>query len=113
MPTLPLDHGCFEIQCELVDAVRERWAKNVVVAFREEATAFVHLNKSVAAFDCFEFVREIARRAVANVPVIEVVRRAHKDRWIFLRRVFRPVDVGRDPYAVAHRDHQFAFDDRD
>src|ERR1044071_6781561 len=90
---------------ELVDAVGEWWAENVVVAFREEAAALVHLDKRVAALHRFELVREIARGAVADVPVIEVVRRAHEDRRILLRCVLWMIDVSRDLDAVAHRDH--------
>src|SRR6185437_5400702 len=98
---------------ELVDSVRERWTENVVVALREEAAALVHLDEHVTTLHGFELARKIARRAVADVPVVEVVRRAHEDRRVFLRRVFGPVDVGSDPDAIAHRNHELALDDRD
>src|SRR5688500_20108285 len=63
---------------EFVDAVSQRWSKDVVVSLREEASAFVHLHVGVAAFDGFEFAREIPRHAVADVPEVEVVGRSEE-----------------------------------
>ena len=76
-------------------------------------SALVHLDEHVAALDGFELVGQIARQAVANIPEIEVVRRAHKDRWIFLRRVFGAIDVSCHTLAVAHWHHKLALDDCD
>src|SRR5215831_15909021 len=74
-------------------------------------TPLVHLYESVSALHCFQFGAEITRRAAANIPEIEVVGSTNEDRWIFFRRVFGTIDIGRHAFTVAHRNHQLAFDD--
>src|SRR5262245_49070130 len=74
-------------------------------------TAFVHFDECVSALHCFQFVGEIARHTVANVPDIEVVGRANENYWILFGCVFRAIDVGRHAFSVAHRNHQLALDD--
>ena len=83
VPTLPLDHGCLEIH-DSSSSPSERWAENVVVALREEVTAFVHLNKRVATLDGSQLICQFARSAIAHVPEVDVVGCAHKDGWLFL-----------------------------
>jgi hypothetical protein len=75
--------------------------------------ALVHHDVCIAAFDRVERRAHIAHHAVAHVPEIKVVGRARKDGRIFFRRVFRAIDVGRHPLAVAHWDHDLAIDDGD
>src|SRR5881394_41693 len=65
-------------------AVAQRRTENVVVAFREKVSALVHLDKGITALDRVELATQVARQPVAHVPEVEVVRRAHKDRWVFL-----------------------------
>ena len=96
-----------------VGAVGERRAENVVVALGEKVPALVHLDIGIAALDGVEFGAHVARRAVAHVPEIEVVRRADKDDGVFLRSVLGAVDVGGHALAVAHRHHELALDDGD
>ena len=98
---------------ELVVGVGERRAENVVVAFGEEVASLVHLDHDVAALDGFEFGGHVAIGAEADVPEIEVVRRAAEDDGIFLACVLRPVDVGGHARAVLHGHHHLAVDDGD
>src|SRR5262249_52589051 len=113
------DHADFAVRPRLfgypregVIAVTERSAQDVVVPLGEEMTALVHLDEGVSALDRVKLVAHIARRAVANVPEIEVIWRPHEDRGVFLRRVFRAIDVRRHALAIAHRYHQLALDNR-
>src|SRR4029079_1063404 len=64
---------------EFVVAVAERRAEDVVVPLGEKVTTLIHLDESVAPLHRLELIRHIARRAVADVPEIEVVRSSHED----------------------------------
>ena len=94
-----------------VVAVGDRRTEDVVVAFREEMPALVLSDVGVAALDGVQDVRHVGGHAVANVPEVEVVRRLHHDRRHLRAGSLRHVDVGREPYAVAHRHHHLALDD--
>src|SRR5271170_5151573 len=95
---------------EFVVTIGQRRPKDVVLTFREEVPAFVHLNKDIAALDSFELRGHVARRTELHVPVVEVVGSANKDDGVFLRRIFGPIDVGCHALAVAHGDHQLTVD---
>ena len=95
---------------ESVVAVGGR-SENVVVALGEEVAALVLDDVGVAALDGRQRRTQVCRHAIADVPVVEVVRGAHPDGRHFRRRILRPVDVGREPHAVAHRHHHLALDD--
>ena len=73
-------------------------------------SSLVHLDVDVSALYRVEFSRHVTRRAVADIPKIEVIWSANKDRRIFLRCVFRPIDIGRHALTVTHRDHELALD---
>src|SRR5262249_44816608 len=105
--------GLFGYPRKGVIAVTERRAQDVVVPFGEEMTALVHLDEGISALDRIKLVGHVARRAIANVPEVEVIRRPHEDRGVFLRRVFRTIDVRRHALAIAHRYHKLALDNRD
>src|SRR5262249_11778592 len=111
-PYLAVRPGLFGYPREGVIAVTERRAQDVVVPLGEEMTALVHLDEGVSALDCVKLVAHIARRAVANVPEIEVIWRPHEDRGVFLRRVFRAIDVRSHALAIAHLYHELPLDDR-
>ena len=112
VPTLPFDQLAGN-PFQRVVAIGQRRAENVVIAFRKKVTALVHGDVRVTAFDGFDDTAHIARNAIAHVPVIEVVRRANKHHRIFSRRVFRAIQIRRHAFAVAHTNHQLAFDDGD
>ena len=95
---------------ERVVAVGRR-AEDVVVALREEMAALVLDDVGVAPLHRSQRRRQVARHAVAHVPVIEVVGRPHPDDRNLRRRILRAVDVGRQPNAVSHRHHHLALDD--
>ena len=90
--------------------IRKRSAEDIVIAFRKEVAAFVHLDKRVAALHGSQFRGEIARCAQFHVPVIEIVGSAHEDNGYFLRRIFRTINIGRHALSVPHGNHDFAID---
>ncbi len=99
---------------EVVDrlvAVGDRRAENVVVAFGEEMAALVLPDVGIAALDGRENRGHVGRHAVAHVPEVEVVRGLDEHDRHLPGRILRPVDVGRQPHAVFHRDHHAPFDD--
>ena len=75
--------------------------------------ALVLHDVGVAALDRGQRRGHVGGHAVAHVPEVEVVGRPHPDRRHLAGRVLRPVDVGREPDAVAHRHHHLALDDGD
>src|SRR5262249_22691461 len=97
---------------EGVIAITERRAPDVVVSLGEKKAALVPLDASGPPPDRLARTAPIARRAIAYVPKIEVVRSPNEDRGVFLRRVFRAIDVRRHALAVAHRNHELALDNR-
>src|SRR5262249_11231735 len=66
-------------------AIASRWSKDVVISFREEMSALVHLDKCISALHCLQRSGHVGGDSVLYTPKVEVVRRAHKDRWVFLR----------------------------
>jgi len=96
---------------ERVVAVGARRPEDVVIAFREEVSALVLHDIRITALDGGDRRGHIRRHAVAHVPEIEVVGRLDEDGPDFAARVFRAVDVGREPHPVAHRHHHLALDD--
>ena len=74
--------------------------------------AFIHLDVCVAAFHRIELGCHAARRAGADVPIIEVVRRANEDGAVALRGVLGPVNICGHTLAIAHTDHHLAVDNR-
>ena len=98
----PLDH---------VVAVGAWRPEDVVGAFREELAALILFHERVAVLDSREDIGHVGRHAVVHVPEVEIVRCADEDRGHFAGRVLRAVDVGHEPSAVAHGDHDSAVDD--
>ncbi len=111
-PDFAVRPGLLREPRERVVAVSTRRSEDVVVALGEEVSALVLHDVGIPALDGGQRGRHVARDPVADVPVVEVVRRAHPDRRHLLRGVLRSIDVGGEPDAVAHRHHDLALDDR-
>src|SRR5207248_3705723 len=93
-----------------VIAIGSRRSKNVVISLGKEMAALVHLHKRVSPLHRLQWSGHVGRNPVLYIPKVEVVRCADKDRWILLACVFWTIYVSRHALSVAHRHHQFAFD---
>ena len=114
VPTLPFDHGCFVSQSMRVVAVGRRRAEDVVVAFGEEVAALVLDDVGVAALDRGRAPRSCRRGTpLRTSQKLKLYGVRTKTIGTFPGGVLRPVDVGGQPHAVAHRHHHLALDDGD
>ena len=96
---------------ERVFAVRPRCSQYVVVALGEKMPALVLEHIRIPALDRFEDAAHVRGHAVAHVPEVEVVGRAHPDGGYFAAGVLRPVDICGQPHPVAHGHHHLAVND--
>ncbi len=80
--------------------------------FREVVAALVLNDVGIAALDRRDHRRHVAGHAVGHIPEVEVVWSADEN-GPHLARAFRPINVGGQPHAIAHRHHDLAIDDGD
>ena len=102
VPTLPFDQGCVRHPLDRVVAIGERRRRGCRSCLRRRSgRARSSRRRRSRASPPSSCCGHVARRTVAHVPEVEVVRRAHEDDRVLLRGVLRTVDVGRHALADA------------